>query len=143
MIEKIAQVSQTRNSKINKIEKIKPNRTVEEAMQKLRAYATTGYDSIESDDKAVFFKYFGIFDKEKSNGKNHFMLRVRIAGGQMSAKQALVVGEVAKAYGNNYIDITTRMQIELRYLKIEDLATVINRLESVGITTYQTGIDNL
>ncbi len=143
MIEKIKEVSATRRAKVNKIEKIKPNRTVEEAMAKLREYATTGYNSIEADDKAVFFKYFGIFDKEKSNGKNHFMLRVRIPGGQMSAQQAKVVGQVAKDYGNNYIDITTRMQIELRYLKIEDLATVIDELARVGITTYQTGIDNL
>jgi len=139
----IAKISEQRNQKINKIEKIKPNRTVDEAMEKLKEYATTGYDSIEKDDKAVFFKYFGIFDKEKSNGKNHFMLRVRIPGGQMTPQQAMKVGEVAKAYGNNYIDITTRMQIELRYLKIEDLYTVLSELESVGITTYQTGIDNL
>ena len=139
----LVEVSQKRNQKINKIEKIKSNRTVDEAMAKLREYAKTGYDSIEKDDKAVFFKYFGIFDKEKSNGANHFMLRVRIAGGQLSAKQAKKVGEVAKKYGNDYIDITTRMQIELRYLKIEDLATVLDELDSVGITTYQTGMDNL
>ncbi len=142
-MQKIIEVSQSRNQKINKIEKIKPNSSYEEAMERLRAYAKTGYDSIEKDDKAVFFKYFGIFDKEKSNGANHFMLRVRIPGGQMSATQAKKVGEVAKEYGNNYIDITTRMQLELRYLKIEDLATVIDELESVGITTFQTGIDNL
>ncbi len=139
----IAKISEARNQKINKIEKIKPNRTVQEAMDKLKEYAKSGYDSIEKDDKAVFFKYFGIFDKEKSNGKNHFMLRVRIPGGEMTPVQAMKVGEVAKEYGNNYIDITTRMQIELRYLKIEDLYTVLSELDSVGITTYQTGIDNL
>jgi ferredoxin-nitrite reductase len=143
MLEKLIEVSRQRNQKINKIEQVKPNRSVDEAMAKLKEYASTGYDSIEKDDKAVFFKYFGIFDKEKSNGKNHFMLRVRIPGGQMSAIQAKKVGEVAKKYGNDYIDITTRMQIELRYLKIEDLYTVLSELESVGITTYQTGIDNL
>ena len=93
--------------------------------------------------KQFFFKYFGIFDKEKSNGKNHFMLRVRISGGQLSVEQAKKIGEVSKVYGNNYIDITTRMQVELRYLKIEDLPTVLEELDSVGITTYQTGIDNL
>jgi len=143
MIEKIIEVSQRRNKKINKMEKIKPLRSVDEAIQKLREYAKSGYDSIEKDDKAVFFKYFGIFDKEKSNGKNHFMLRVRIPAGQMTPTQAKKVGEVAQKYGNDYIDITTRMQIELRYLRIEDLATVIDELESVGITTYQTGMDNL
>lgn len=142
-MQKIIEVSEARNKKINKIEKMKPLRTVDEAMEKLREYAKTGYDSIEAEDKAVFFKYFGIFDKEKSNGKNHFMLRVRVPAGRLSALQAKKIGEVAKDYGDNYIDITTRMQIELRYLKIEDLASVIDALDSVGITTYQTGIDNL
>ena len=88
MLEKLIEVSKQRNQKINKIEKIKPNRTVDEAMEVLREYAKTGYDSIEKDDKAVFFKYFGIFDKEKSNGKNHFMLRVRVPAGRLSAIQA-------------------------------------------------------
>ncbi len=143
IIDKLNEISKRRNAKINKIEKIKPLRSVDEAMQKLRDYAISGYDSISKDDKSVFFKYFGIFDKEKSNGKNHFMLRVRITAGQLTPKQAKKLGEVAKKYGNDYIDITTRMQVELRYLRIEDLATVIDELESVGITTYQTGIDNL
>ncbi len=143
MTEQIKIVSEQRNQKINKIEKIKPKRTMQEAMDLLKSYAETGYDSIDKDDKAVFFKYFGIFDKEKSNGANHFMLRVRVPSGQLSASQAKKIGEIAKEYGNNYIDITTRMQIELRYLKIEDLYTVLEELQSVGISTYQTGIDNL
>ncbi|MCH9814452.1 MAG: ferredoxin--nitrite reductase [Epsilonproteobacteria bacterium] len=141
-MQKIEEISKRRNAKVNKIEKIKSNRTIDEAMVVLKSYAKSGYDSIEKDDKAVFFKYFGLFDKEKSNGKNHFMLRVRIPGGQITAEQAIKVGEVAKVYGNNYMDITTRMQLELRYLKIEDVPTVLEELASVGITTYQTGIDN-
>ena len=140
---KIQAVSEQRNAKINKVEKTKALYTPDEALDRLKKFAAEGYDAIPKEDKAVFFKYFGIFDKEKPNGKNHFMLRVRIPGGQMTPEQAKKVGEVAKTYGNNYIDITTRMQIELRYLKIEDLPTVLEALESVGITTYQTGIDNL
>jgi ferredoxin-nitrite reductase len=139
----LEEVSAKRNQKINKVEKLKPISTVKEAKQRLYRYATTGYESITKEDKTLFLKYFGIFDKEKPNGKNYFMLRVRIAGGQLTPLQARTIGEVAKKYGNDYIDITTRMQIELRYLKIEDLPTVLEKLESVGVTTYQTGIDNL
>ena len=65
MLEKLIEVSRQRNQKINKIEQIKPNRSVDEAMEKLKEYAATGYDSIEKDDKAVFFKYFGIFNLGK------------------------------------------------------------------------------
>ncbi len=143
MLEKLTKVSKIRNQKINKVEKLKSNKSPKEAFEKIKEYAKMGYDSIESEDKALFFKYFGIFDKEKPNGANHFMLRVRIVGGKMTPMQAKTVGEIAKQYGNNYIDITTRMQIELRYLKIEDLPTVLQKLDDVGITTFQTGIDNL
>ena len=143
MLEKLIKINKIRNQKINKVEKLKANKTPKEAFEKLKEYAKTGYESIESEDKILFFKYFGIFDKEKPNGLNHFMLRIRIVGGQMTPTQAKMVGEIAKEYGNNYIDITTRMQIELRYLKIEDLSTVLEKLDSVGITTFQTGIDNL
>jgi len=68
---------------------------------------------------------------------------VRIPGGRLSSIQAKVLGECAKDFGNNYIDLTTRMQVELRYLHIEDIPEIFKRLENVGITTYQTGIDNL
>jgi ferredoxin-nitrite reductase len=70
------------------------------------------------------------------------MLRVRVPVGQLSNTQAIRIGEVAKEYGNDYIDITTRMQIELRYLQIADIAKVLQALKEVGISTFQTGADN-
>ncbi len=142
MLEKIKTVSEQRNRKINRVEKIKERLLPKEAFLRLKELSLEGYDFISKEDKAVFFKYFGIFDKEKPNGKNHFMLRVRVPGGVLTPDQAAKIGEIAKEFANNRIDITTRMQIELRYLKIEDIPTVLEELESVGITTYQTGIDN-
>ncbi len=34
------------------------------------------------------------------------------------------------------------MQIVLRYIKIENIAKVINLLREVGLSTFQTGVDN-
>lgn len=70
------------------------------------------------------------------------MLRVRVPAGRLNYTQAIRIGEVAKKYGNDYIDITTRMQIELRYLQIADIAKVLQELKEVGISTFQTGVDN-
>jgi ferredoxin-nitrite reductase len=70
------------------------------------------------------------------------MLRLRIPGGQLTPQQAIKIGELAKTYGNDYIDITMRQQIELEHLKIEDIPTLLRELDSVGISTYQTGGDN-
>ncbi len=70
------------------------------------------------------------------------MLRVRVPIGQLTHEQTYRIGELAKVYGDDYIDITTRMQIVLRYIKIENIATVINSLREVGLSTFQTGVDN-
>jgi ferredoxin-nitrite reductase len=71
------------------------------------------------------------------------MLRIRIPAGQLTPIQATKLGEISTKYGNDYIDITTRQQLEFRYLKLENLATVLRELDSVGITTFQTGDDNM
>ena len=57
-------------------------------------------------------------------------------------KQKLL-GECAKEFGQDYIDLTTRQQCELRYLTIDSLPIIIKRLATVGIDAYQTGVDNI
>ncbi|MEA3498918.1 MAG: ferredoxin--nitrite reductase [Campylobacterota bacterium] len=134
---------EARNKKINKIEKLKDIKSMAQAMDDLKSYASQGYEAIKDEDLTYYFKCFGIFDKRKENGENSFMIRVRIPGGQINSKQAKVLGEVSRNYCDNSLDLTTRMQVEIRYIKIENLPTILEKLDSVGISTYQTGIDNL
>ncbi len=129
-----------RHTKVNKIEKLKEQRTYKEAWEALGEYAKNGYESISKEDMSYFLKCFGIFDRPATPKK--FMMRVRIPAGRLTPAQAKMIGEVAKKFGQNYIDLTTRMQVQLRHLKIEDIPTVIERLESVGVTSWQTGVDN-
>ena len=131
---------ENRNKKLNKIEKLKENRTPQEAFAKIEEYAKNGYDSILKEDLDFFLKSYGIY---KRKNPNSMMMRVRIPNGKLLPYQAEIVGEIAKRYGQDYMDITTRMQIQLRYLKIEDMPTILENLEAVGITSFQTGVDNI
>ena len=140
MISDLEKAYTARSAKVNKIETTKELKTPKEAWEKLEGYAQTGYNSIPAEDLGYFLKCFGIFDRPAT--PKQFMIRVRIPGGQLTAEQAEVVGRMARDYGNDYIDITTRMQIEYRYMKIENIPTVLKELQSVGITSYQTGVDN-
>ena len=130
-----------RSKKINKIEKIKELKLAQEAYDKLDAYAMNGFESVPDEDKSYFLKCFGIYYRPATPEK--FMIKLRISGGFMSAKQAKVIGECAKEFGEDYLDLTTRQQCELRYLSIESLPIIIKRLDAVGITAYQTGVDNI
>ena len=128
---------EARSKKVNKVETTKALKMPMDVHAKLEEIAAAGYEGLAKEDSTYFLKCFGLFDKGED-----FMLRVRIPAGQLNYEQALRIGEVAKKYGNDYIDITTRMQIELRYLQIADIAKVLAELKEVGISTFQTGVDN-
>lgn len=134
----LQQAFNERNKKVNKIEKIKELKTPISVYNRLKSISSSGLDNLKEEDGSFFLKCFGAFLKK--DGK--FMLRVRIPAGQLSVEQAQKIGEISKAYCEDYIDITTRQQIELRYIKLENLYTVIKELEEVGISTFQTGVDN-
>jgi|GEM_PF-140266 len=128
---------EARSTKVNKVETTKALKMPMEVHAKLEEISAAGYEGLAKEDSAYFLKCFGLFDKGED-----FMLRVRIPAGQLTHEQTIRIGEVAKKYGNDYIDLTTRMQLELRYLQIADIAKVLQELKEVGISTFQTGVDN-
>jgi ferredoxin-nitrite reductase len=136
---KLQEIS-ARHTKLNKIEKLKQTRSYKEAWEALQRYAKEGYDAIAKEDLDYFLKCFGIFDRPATPGR--FMMRIRIPAGRLNSEQSKVLGELSRDYGEDYMDLTTRAQVQLRYLKIEEIPTVIEKLESVGITPWQTGVDN-
>jgi len=128
---------EARSKKVNKVETVKASKNVMDVYGELEAIATAGYEGLSKEDSSYFLKCFGLFDKG-----DYFMLRVRIPIGQLNNEQAIRIGEVAKKYGDDYIDISTRMQIVLRFIAIENIAKVLQELKEVGLSTFQTGADN-
>ncbi|MGE3613602.1 MAG: ferredoxin--nitrite reductase [Sulfurimonas sp.] len=140
-MEALQKAYDARAKKLNKVEETKTLKTPQEAFAMLEQYAKEGYASIPDEDKNYFLKCFGIYDKNDQTPQK-FMIRVRISGGYLNAVQARVLGEIAQEFGEDYIDITTRAQIELRYIDIKDIPTIFERMRAVGISSYQTGVDN-
>lgn len=136
----LMQANEQRSAKRHKTETLKDAFDAQGAWDRLIGYSKSGYASITEEDKDFVLKSFGVFDRPAT--PERFMIRVRIAGGALSAEQAMALAYVATRFGEDTIDITTRMQIELRYIRIEDLPEVLKLLENVGLTGYQTGVDN-
>ena len=68
---------------------------------------------------------------------------MRIPNGISFSYQIKALCSIAKNFGNGIIDITTRQQVQLRNLKIEDVPEIFTIQEGVGITSIQTGLDNV
>ena len=125
---------------MNKIEALKQECDGLEVKELIAQYAKSGWESIsESDIQRL--KWHGLFLRNPTPG--HFMLRVRIPGGQTTSYRLRALAELAAAYGNGLLDVTTRQQFQVRHLKIEDVPAVFARMEEVGLTSLQTGMDTV
>ncbi len=125
---------------MNKIELLKAERDGLEIKDDIARYAKEGWESITEDD-VQRLKWYGLFLRNPTPG--YFMIRVRIPGGKATTAQIRTLAEVAATYGNGLLDITTRQQIQLRHLRIEDVPPVFEKMDEVGLTSMQTGMDNV
>lgn len=125
---------------MNKTEDLKRERDGLDVKELIAHYAKSGWESIPDDD-VQRLKWYGLFLRNPTPG--FFMVRVRIPGGQASSYQLRALADIARASGNGVIDVTTRQQIQLRHIRIEDVPGVFEKMDEVGLTSLQTGMDNV
>ena len=65
------------------------------------------------------------------------MQRIKIPYGGLSVEQLEVLAELALEYSDNILHITTRQDIQLHYVHIDDTPDLMRRLAAVGITTRE------
>ena len=65
------------------------------------------------------------------------MLRIKFPGGGVTSEQLRLIGRLAERYGRGMGDITTRQNIQLHNLTIEDLPVVLDELNAVGLSFTQ------
>jgi sulfite reductase (ferredoxin) len=65
------------------------------------------------------------------------MQRIKIPYGGMNPQQMIVLAELAEEYSDAICHITTRQDIQLHFISIEDTPDLFRRLAAVGITTRE------
>jgi sulfite reductase (ferredoxin) len=65
------------------------------------------------------------------------MMRIKIPYGKMSAQQMEVLCDLAEEYSDQILHVTTRQDIQLHFVHIEDTPDLMRRLAAVGITTRE------
>ena len=87
-------------------------------------------------------KWHGFYYR-KRDAPGRYMTRIRITAGELTAEQAREIALVAYEYGHGIVDVTTRANLQIQGLEIEHVPKVAARLERVGLTSKQTGHDNI
>ncbi|HEY9413816.1 MAG TPA: nitrite/sulfite reductase [Pseudonocardia sp.] len=114
-------------------------------------YSKTGFDSITPEDLRGRMRWMGLYTQRKpgiDGGKTgslsddelddkFFMMRVRVDSGALTTEQLRVVGEVSRDYARDTADITDRQNIQLHWIRIEDVPAIWEKIEAVGLYTTE------
>jgi sulfite reductase (ferredoxin) len=114
-------------------------------------YQHTGFAGIDPADLRGRFRWYGLYTQRRAGipGRRtgmlepedledeFFMMRIRIDGGALTSEQLRVVGEIATTYGRDIADITDRQNVQLHWIRIEDVPRIWEQLEAVGLSTTE------
>ena len=113
----------------------------------INMYSKWGFWSIPPQDLRGRFRWWGLYTQRRpgiDGGKTaileshqlddeYFMLRVRSDGGQLSVAQARAIASVSTDFGRDTADVTDRQNIQLHWIRIEDVPEIFERIEGSGL----------
>jgi sulfite reductase (ferredoxin) len=114
-------------------------------------YAYRGFDSIDPSDLRGRMRWWGLYTQRRPGigggltgtlepedlDDKFFMLRVRIDGGRLTSEQLRTVADISTEYARDTADVTDRQNVQLHWIRIEDMPAIWQRLEAVGLLTTE------
>ncbi len=114
-------------------------------------YSKRGFDSIDPGDLRARFRWMGLYTQRREGipggqtatlepeelDAEYFMMRIRIDGGALTAAQLRVVAEISQTYGRGVADVSDRQNVQLHWIRVEDVPAIWEKLEAVGLSTTE------
>jgi sulfite reductase (ferredoxin) len=114
-------------------------------------YAKGGFASIPRSDLTGRLRWWGLYTQRRpgiDGGRTaalepeeledeYFMMRVRSDGGRLTLDQLRTVATISTEFARDTADISDRQNIQLHWIRIEDVPEIWRRLEAVGLSTAE------
>jgi len=100
--------------------------------ERIHGAAQQGSGALTEDD-LFLAKWYGLYTHRHEPGQ--FMLRLKLPGGRLNAAQLKVIARIASEWNRDFADLTTRQDIQLHWVRSEQVPQVLQELEGVGVTT--------
>ena len=135
-----------KETKAQRVERLKRAKNPWDHLDEIRQFARDGFASIPPEWLGTYFRPWGIYTQGDGlgvvGGKNgegksvpYFMVRIRIPNGLLTSEQARTIADLSDHFGNGVADITVRQNVQLHWVRVEDLPELLERLWSVGLRT--------
>ncbi len=139
-------MSGTKETKSQRLERLKLEKNAWDHLDEICQFARDGHDSIPSEWLNTYFRAWGIYTQgdgigvvggSGGEGKStpYFMVRIRIPNGLLTSHQLRTIADISSRFGNGVADITVRQNIQLHWVRIEAIPELLERLQSIGLST--------
>ena len=116
-----------------------------------RIFAPGGFRSIGKQDLRSRMRWWGLYTQRTQGMPGErtgsaepeeledefFMMRIRIDGGHMTSEQLRVVAWASERFGRDVADVTDRQNVQLHWIRIEDVPAIFEALEATGLSTQE------
>jgi len=92
-------------------------------------------------DDLFRFKFHGLF--YVAPAQDSFMLRMRVPGGILTARQMHGLADMASEWGSGRADLTTRANLQIREFQPKDIVRVLTKVQALGMSSRGSGADNI
>jgi sulfite reductase (ferredoxin) len=145
LLEVPASPAPARETKAQKAERLKAAKNPWDAWDEVLAFARAGHNSIVPEWANTYFRWWGLYPQGDGAGvtggtggegksTEYFMLRIALPNGIVNSNQLRVIAAIAKKRARNLADVTTRQNIQLHWITIEDVPEIVQALTEVGLS---------
>ena len=135
-----------KETKAQRVERLKRQKNPWECFDEIERFAREGFAAIPPEWLGTDFRAWGIYTQgdgvgavggKGGEGKAvpYFMVRVRIPNGLLMSHQLRTVADLTAKYARGVADLTVRQNIQLHWVRIEDLPDLFANLSRCGLTT--------
>ncbi len=139
-------MGEAKETKAQRIERLKRAKNAWEHLDEIRAFARDGFASIPPEWIGTYFRTWGVYTQGDGLGVvggaggegkavPYFMVRIRIPNGLLRSDQVRAVADIAERHARSVADITVRQNFQLHWVTIESLPEVLETLWRAGLTT--------
>ncbi len=79
---------------------------------------------------------FGVYEQREADT---YMVRIRCAAGIVTPEQLAQVAKIGLGHGQGDLHITSRQELQIHYVKLDEIVTVIRKLKDAGLATRGGG----
>jgi sulfite reductase (ferredoxin) len=138
-----------KETKAQKAERLKAAKNPWDVWDEVLAFARAGHGSIVPEWASTYFRWSGLYPQGDGVGvtggtggegkaTEYFMLRIALPNGIVTSRQLHAVANISQKYARNLADVTTRQNIQLHWVRIEDVPAIFQALNKAGLSPKGT-----